>query len=252
MIAFGCDIAREGADSTVVAIWKGLRVDVLHRWKKADTMETAQRIFDLAISWRPMAVGIDIIGVGSGVFDRLRELGQPVVPYNASNRTDVTDASGTLSFLNVRAASWWILREALDPQLGRGLQLPPDDDLLADLTAPRWTTTASGQIKLESKDDIRARLRKHKGGEGGGSTDAGDAVVIGYWIGHAQTGNFEQAYAVHTDGTLRASEVKAEEEMTEEERQGRYQWWESEKLFGRAEEERAVDSTHGSYGGYHR
>ena len=51
---------------------------------------------------------------------------------------------------------------------------PPDDELIGDLTAPKWRPVAGGpkasaKIRIESKEDIRKRL--------GRSTDAGDAVV---------------------------------------------------------------------------
>jgi hypothetical protein len=49
--------------------------------------------------------------------------------------------------------------------------LPTDQELLADLSAPRWKLKPTG-IAIESKDDIRARL--------GRSTDKADAVVMAW------------------------------------------------------------------------
>ena len=49
------------------------------------------------------------------------------------------------------------------------LALPPDDLLIGDLVAPRYSVTSTGKIQVESKDEIRKRL--------GRSTDSGDAVV---------------------------------------------------------------------------
>ncbi len=37
------------------------------------------------------------------------------------------------------------------------MALPPNNELKADLCAPRWELTRQG-IKIESKDDIRARI----------------------------------------------------------------------------------------------
>ncbi len=47
--------------------------------------------------------------------------------------------------------------------------MPSDQELLADLCAPRFTVQANG-IKVESKEDVTRRL--------GRSPDCGDAVVL--------------------------------------------------------------------------
>ena len=61
----------------------------------------------------------------------------------------------------------------LDPNSGEKIALPPDSELMADLTAPTWFLSTQG-IQIEEKDAIRKRL--------GRSTDAGDAVVMCYNI----------------------------------------------------------------------
>jgi hypothetical protein len=65
------------------------------------------------------------------------------------------------------------MRERLDPSGGFLLELPPDDLLTGDLTAPKWRVTSGGRIQVESKDDIRKRI--------GRSTDSADAVIQAYW-----------------------------------------------------------------------
>ena len=62
------------------------------------------------------------------------------------------------------------MREALDPAGNPSLALPPDDDLIGDLTAPRIKYTSSGKIGIEPKDDIRKRM--------GRSPDSGDALAM--------------------------------------------------------------------------
>jgi hypothetical protein len=49
------------------------------------------------------------------------------------------------------------------------LALPPDQELLSDLTAARWSPTAQG-IKIEPKEDLVKRL--------GRSPDCADALVL--------------------------------------------------------------------------
>lgn len=70
----------------------------------------------------------------------------------------------------MRAQSLWGLREALDPAFDPVLELPPDDTLIGDLTAPHWSVSSSSLIQIERKDEIRKRL--------GRSTDLLDAIVM--------------------------------------------------------------------------
>jgi len=85
-----------------------------------------------------------------------------------------------LRFFNVRTEAYWRLREALDPEQQGGslIQLPNDKELLADLTAPVYTTKGEkgGMVlTLEPKDKLVKRL--------GRSPDKGDAVVMCWFSG---------------------------------------------------------------------
>lgn len=115
---------------------------------------------------------VDSIGVGAGVVSRCREQGLLVEAFNAAEGTAARDASGEMGFVNRRASAWWGTRERLHPETGDGIALPPDDDLIGDLTAPTWKMTSAGKVQIESKDDIRKRL--------GRSTDKGDSVVMAF------------------------------------------------------------------------
>lgn len=168
----GVDVARFGADTTVVGLRFGNAVTEIRRHSREDTMQTAGRVSGILQANGGYAV-VDVIGVGAGVVDRLRELGQNVVPFNAGEGTDFRDSSGELGFVNARAAAWWNLREMLDPANGHCLALPPDDELIGDLTAPTYRQSSGGRMQVESKDDIKRRL--------GRSPDVGDAVVMAFW-----------------------------------------------------------------------
>jgi hypothetical protein len=175
VVAVGVDVARSGSDRTVLAVRAGDVVTELRRSSREDTMQTTGRVVGLLGSLPGAVAVVDVIGVGGGVVDRLRELGLKVSPFNASESSDRKDRSGELGFVNLRAAAWWRLRELLDPAYGPALALPPDDSLIGDLTAPHWRVTSAGKIQIESKDDVRARI--------GRSTDDGDAVVMACWLG---------------------------------------------------------------------
>jgi hypothetical protein len=114
-------------------------------------------------------INVDIIGIGSAVYDIMLAQDYDVVPVNNSEKSIATDKSGRLKMRNVRAEMYWKMREDLDPESGLDLALPPGDELIADLVAPRWRMTASG-VLIEPKRDIRKRL--------GRSPGQGDAVVL--------------------------------------------------------------------------
>jgi hypothetical protein len=172
-ICVAVDVARTGENKTVQALRYALGIQALRRTSKEDTMQTAGKVEGTMRALDGPAV-IDVIGVGAGVYDRLREEGLEVIAFNAAARTNFMDKSGQFGFANVRSAAWWNLKEMLEDEQSL-IALPPDDNLTGDLTAPKWRVMSGAKIIVESKDDISARL--------GRSTDDGDAVVMAYWEG---------------------------------------------------------------------
>jgi hypothetical protein len=162
----GVDVARGGADRTAVARRQGSVVTDLVLWNLRDTTKIASKLVRRMRHQTDLAV-IDVIGVGAGVVDLMRRWNRNVNAFNASRATKRRDRSGLFGFKNQRSAMWWMLREALDPAFDPTLALPPDEDLLGELTAPKWTEVG-GKILVESKDGIKKRL--------GRSTDRADAV----------------------------------------------------------------------------
>ena len=172
----GCDIGGSGdGDKTVFAPVHGGRIGELKYVHHEDTEQIATRIKGIARANPSVQVIIDADGMGVGVFDKLNHTeGVDVKPFHAGVKTDKVDKSGELTFLNQRSAAWWQLRELLDPMEGSTIELPDDDLLVGDLSAPKWIDRqAKGVIQVESKDDIKKRL--------GRSTDSGDAVMMALW-----------------------------------------------------------------------
>lgn len=167
----GCDVARGGRDLTVFADRTGAIVHGLEEFSIANTVKIAKLL--MARMHQADIAVVDVIGVGAGVVDYLRTVQEnqniDVIAYNASRKSRMRDRSGEFGFVNQRAAMWWTLREMLDPAFEPTLALPPDDELIGELTAPRWWVTAASRIQIESKDDVRARI--------GRSTDHADAVA---------------------------------------------------------------------------
>src|SRR5262245_61317929 len=118
-------------------------------------------------------VQVDGIGYGASCFDCLRDqLGKLAVAVNVAEASEEFDGTRKYHLTNVRAAMYWGLREALDPESGDDLMLPPDPELLADLTAARFEVRASG-IVVEAKEKLKERL--------GRSPDCADAAALAYY-----------------------------------------------------------------------
>lgn len=163
--ALGVDVARFGSDETVECpIFDGVDIATVGRLKAVrgqNTMQTAG-----SIKANPAhRKAVDDAGVGGGVTDRLNELDVDIIAYNAGNEPFDKER-----FLNRRAESWWMVREAL--KAGE-MSLPPDNKLAADLTNIKYMYTSKGQIKLEEKAKIKERT--------GRSPDRGDALVIAWY-----------------------------------------------------------------------
>lgn len=171
--ALGADIARGGKDKTVLAPRRGPNYfDQLIKVAGADTPDGPTAAALITQNRDPeTVVNLDLIGVGGSAFDCLQgQDGVTVVAMVGSGSSSVRDRTGQLGMVNKRAEWWWALREALDPDHGIGLALPPDPELRADLAAPRWKLTPRG-VQVEAKEDVIKRL--------GRSPDCGDAVAYG-------------------------------------------------------------------------
>jgi len=164
--AWGLDVARFGSDKTALAKRQGAVITEVSRWQGLDLMQTVGRVkaeYDgLPTHLRPQEIMVDVIGMGSGVVDRLRELGLPVRGVNVS---EAPSMGGT--YLNLRAELWFKLRGWLEQ---RGSKLPKDEQLIAELTSIRYSFMSSGKIKAEGKDEMRKR--------GLPSPDLADAVCL--------------------------------------------------------------------------
>ena len=161
----GLDVARYGGDKTVFAIKRGPIIERIETFDQISTMETAGRAVQFINQYKPIAVRIDTVGVGGGVYDRLKELG-----YNEAISVNGGDSpSDTSQFLNLRAESHWNLRTLLETA---ALKLPDDPDgiLIGQMVSLTYKVTSKGKIQIESKEELRAR--------GVESPDRLDAIIL--------------------------------------------------------------------------
>lgn len=170
MDSVGVDVARGGGDKTVISRRHGWWFDELLKYPGTATPNgPTAAAFVIAATRNGAPQHVDVIGVGSSVYDFLISANQQALGVNVSEAAVGTDKSGRLRFLNQRSQYWWRMRELLDPENNFGVALPPDPELLADLTAPRWSLRGP-IVQVESREDIVKRI--------GRSPDAASAVIL--------------------------------------------------------------------------
>jgi hypothetical protein len=165
-IVWGLDVARFGSDKSALAERTGLVWTAVSSWQGLDLMQTVGRVkaqYDgLPSELRPAEIMVDVIGMGGGVVDRLRELGLPVRGVNVS---EAPAMGGT--YTNLRSELWFKMRGMLEERTSR---LPANEQLLAELTSIRYSFSSNGKMKAESKDEMKRR--------GLHSPDIADAVCL--------------------------------------------------------------------------
>lgn len=164
----GVDVARYGEDKTVILYREGNKVTKVEKYVKEDTMQTAGRVVNAIQTFKPEVTQIDVIGVGAGVFDRLKELGHTVEPFNSSEKPENEEALER--FANVRAEAYWGLRERI---INDEIDIPDDEELVGELANLKYKFTSSGKLQIESKEDMKKRGVK--------SPDIADALMIAFY-----------------------------------------------------------------------
>lgn len=168
-LIMGVDVARHGRDKTVIRFRRGRdgRSIPPIKFKGLDNMQVADRVADLINKYEPDAVNIDA-GGGTGVIDRLRQLGYRV------NEVWFGSKASEMPWGNLRIEMWARVRDWLP-----GAMIDADPDLLRDLCAPeKRTPKNSDLVYLESKDDMTRR--------GLPSPDDGDALATTFAVNVAR------------------------------------------------------------------
>ena len=130
-----------------------------------DTMEIVGKAVRLFAEQDIDHMFIDMGGPGAGVYDRLCELGyRPRV----TGVMFAEAANDDEKYKNRRAEMWWRMKEAIEDKYG--LDLPDSDVLHRHIAAPMEKPNSMDRRQLESKDDIRKRLKF--------SPDEGDALAL--------------------------------------------------------------------------
>ncbi len=165
MTKAGIDVGG-GGDKSIYLERRGYEVTEILENRSHDTMAVtgwiAEQLRDLGDNDQSF---IDVVGIGRGPYDRLRELGMKVMGVNVSN-----SAVHPERFHRLRDELWWRMREAFE----KGeISIPNDDELIGELSVIKFDD-ATGKIKVESKKDLRRRQLP--------SPNKADALCLTYYF----------------------------------------------------------------------
>lgn len=158
----GIDVARFGDDCTVLFPRQGKVAFAPKVFRNIDTMQVVGQVSIFAEKWKPDAYFVDVIGIGAGVVDRLKQLGFRNVIGVDSGARAVNDRR----YINKRIELW----ETMAQWLKTGGCIPNDPELLSQLPMPTYGFDPHNRLKLESKEDMKAR--------GLASPDLADALAF--------------------------------------------------------------------------
>jgi hypothetical protein len=162
-----CDVARFGADQTVIGYRQGRRAVILEKLRGKDNVFVAERVIHWNEQEKPDAIVIDGDGLGSGVVDQIKHRGFGDKLFEFRGGMTANDAN---KYFNRRSEVWGLMRD----WLATGPEIPNDPELADDLVGPLYDYNAKGQICLEQKDEMKER--------GLSSPDCGDFLAMTFAV----------------------------------------------------------------------
>lgn len=166
----GVDISSYGADECVIAVRDGDQLVDLRAFPSMKVADYVRGPVTKAVmDWQPQAVVFDGDGVGAGAVGYFEDL-QKLLPPGGQVVTFRGGRGHPGRYLNQRSYWYWVLRQRFESgEITVGVQ---DDKLRAQLTDIHYAITATGDIRIESKGEMRKR--------GMSSPDRADAMMYAF------------------------------------------------------------------------
>lgn len=171
------DVARKGADETVLGVFRRNHCISMKAWPKTSTEECVDIIkekFDLLEDrgYRVDKCIVDEPGVGGGVIDSGLRRGLPITPYNGGQtmKVDKDPEEDQRMFANRRTRDWWNVRRCMERE---DVHIPDDEELINQLASVQYDYNEREKILVESKRKMRDRLGDDA------SPDRADVIVMG-------------------------------------------------------------------------
>jgi hypothetical protein len=159
-----CDVARFGDDQTVIGYRQGRYSRILEKLRGKSTVFVAERVIHWEMQERVDGVVVDGDGLGAGVVDQIRARNHKCFEFHGN-----ATPNAPKKYLNKRAEVWGEMRDWMPTA-----QIPDDPEMADDLIGPLYEYNHDGQIKLESKEDMKER--------GLASPDCGDMLAMTFAV----------------------------------------------------------------------
>ena len=165
----GIDVAGPGEDETVLYVREGPSIVAFGAWTASDPRGHVAAALAPHLNYLD-AVVVDAAGIGYNFAKHLKDLGYPVVEFNAGAepKRKETDAFGP-GFRNLKGEAYWAMRDRLSKGELSGLT---DERTQAQLATVKYKHNSRGQVEIESKDAARKRGVK--------SPDRAEALIMAY------------------------------------------------------------------------
>ena len=151
----GQDVAEFGDDSNVLTLRYRNWVAPQSQWTGMDPIETAKRAARELAGKDPETVNVDATGVGAGAAPDLKKNhGLPAHSVKVAESPTAKVEEG--EFFQLRDQLAWAVREWLRTETDA--MLPPDDGLLAELSATTYDFNLKNQIRVSMKKELKKLL----------------------------------------------------------------------------------------------
>lgn len=164
-VVWGVDVAREGNDETVIAKRFGNVITEINTYTKRKTTYIRDRVIE---HWRntpdpqkPVAINIDTIGIGAGLYDMLLELRLPVREFIANSKPIQEKR-----YYNKKAEMYVEFSKLVE---GQRIKLPHDEILKEQFMRIKYQYSGNKYL-MESKRSAKI--------ESGSSPDRPEAVMM--------------------------------------------------------------------------
>lgn len=217
ILRLGVDVARFGADKTVVASYSGVTAQIEEEWSGTDTVSSAYKVLEIAerlkgdrkAAW--VEIRVDGVGLGAGVIDTLNaraallpEAWFSVYEMHGSASPPGDVGGSVYGFYNARAYWFDQLRQKMR---NSSVKLIDPEEKIADDLKMVFYSIKNGRLLIASKEDMRS--------EYGRSPDLADAVAYATApvAEGLQTGDIVAETAENLAGAFAEDEWMEEETM---------------------------------------
>ena len=170
--AMGVDVARYGEDRTVIVLMLKGNIELIEVYQNQSITDTASRVLTLMQEYNihPQHVGVDAVGIGSGVIDILAAQHYHVCEIQGGASPIDKDIQEAFKPFNLRSQMYYqLMKDIRDGNIGN----LTDENLKMELQSIQYEIVSEKTVKILPKEAIKKLLGK--------SPDLADALAYCNW-----------------------------------------------------------------------